>query len=354
MFIALITIAGLAGCSWFNFGRDNNANTQVRETLEVPPDLVRPSGTDLSAPSGARKPATASAQSDQATPSAVAPSAPVSERVRLERDGAQRWLVVQDDPKRVWVEIRDYFLRNKMKLTSDNAATGILETEWLPRPVQADSALGKFFSYFRSTGMRDRYRVRIESGRVAGTSEVYVSHQAQEEVVASGGGVQVVQTVWQPAASDPQIEAEMLAKLMDQLGADPKQAQRLQLASTSERIQSVKDGLLISDENMDSAWRLVGQALDRAAVTIEDRDRTAGIYYVRYKARSGDEKGGSVTGWLLGDSSEGKKDGSRDRFQVALQSSVRGTVVNIRNVAGEPDPGKTAKELLDTLQQQLR
>ena len=36
------------------------------------------------------------------------------------------------------------------------------------------------------------------------------------------------------------------------------------------------------DEPFDRAWRRVGLALDRVGFTVEDRDRTKGLYYVRY------------------------------------------------------------------------
>jgi outer membrane protein assembly factor BamC len=35
-------------------------------------------------------------------------------------------------------------------------------------------------------------------------------------------------------------------------------------------------------EPFDRAWRRLGVALDRSGFTVEDRDRSAGIYYVRY------------------------------------------------------------------------
>ena len=48
------------------------------------------------------------------------------------------------------------------------------------------------------------------------------------------------------------------------------------LARTGDRMQlSVQDDL-------DRAWRRVGLSLDRIGFTVEDRDRSKGIYYVRY------------------------------------------------------------------------
>ncbi len=36
------------------------------------------------------------------------------------------------------------------------------------------------------------------------------------------------------------------------------------------------------DESFDRAWRRVGLALDRSGFTVEDRDRSGGVYFVRY------------------------------------------------------------------------
>ena len=36
------------------------------------------------------------------------------------------------------------------------------------------------------------------------------------------------------------------------------------------------------DDGFDRAWRRVGLSLDRTGFTVEDRDRTQGIYFVRY------------------------------------------------------------------------
>ncbi len=35
-------------------------------------------------------------------------------------------------------------------------------------------------------------------------------------------------------------------------------------------------------EGFDRAWRRIGLALDRGGFTVEDRDRSQGVYFVRY------------------------------------------------------------------------
>ena len=53
------------------------------------------------------------------------------------------------------------------------------------------------------------------------------------------------------------------------------------------RIEKAPDGAsqLVVDDSFDRAWRRVGLALDRVGFTVVDRDRSKGVYFVRY-ARS--------------------------------------------------------------------
>ena len=48
--------------------------------------------------------------------------------------------------------------------------------------------------------------------------------------------------------------------------------------------------LLEVSEPFDRAWRRVGLALDRVGFTVEDRDRSQGMYFVRYVAPNADRK----------------------------------------------------------------
>ena len=50
------------------------------------------------------------------------------------------------------------------------------------------------------------------------------------------------------------------------------------------RIEKANDGAsrLVVDDSFDRAWRRVGLALDRTGFTVVDRDRSKGLYFVRY------------------------------------------------------------------------
>lgn len=360
-----VMMAGLNGCAWLGLNKNDKTPVKQREALEVPPDLARPAGDDLATvpaegaatfskyatetPTENAKPAT-SAGIDETQASTNKPA-------RLERDGALRWLVVPGDPERTWIKARDYFMLNNLNLSVEDPKAGILETDWIERPVHIGSGFfGNMLNKIQSTGLRDKIRVRIERGRTAGTSEIYVAHQGLEEVVVSGGGVQVIETAWQPRAADPVLEAEMLAKLLAHFGLDESQAKTQIASADAERVPLVKGQLILAQDDLDTAWRRVGLALDRSGVITEDRDRSAGIYYVRYLNAKQAGKRGAFS-WLLGGSDKDKASDTKqpsDRFQIRLKALATGTSVTVYDVKGEPDTSATGQQLLSMLQQQLR
>ncbi len=377
-FCALLVLSS-GGCALFG-DKQEKSPAKVRAALEVPPDLARPASDDMatvpsggaaaysdyvakpSTPAGNAVPASTSGKT-AVTPSTTAKAAETaSGNVRLERDGAQRWLVLQDSTEHVWAKAQEYFLRNNIKLTTYSPRTGLLETDWIDRPVKFSGALSKFFASASSTGLRDKFRVRVERGRVPGTTEVYVSHQGLSEEVAVATGVTVMQTVWQPRPADTEMEAEFLAKMLTHFGMDEQLAKGEVAVADAERAQLAKDELILHQNDLDAAWRRVGQALDRAGVITEDRDRSAGIFYVQYVDSSQKGKRQGILSWLSADSNSPavsleSKDGdvvSTDRFQIRLTTTAPGISVKVFNVNGEPEESRTGRHLLDMLYQQLR
>lgn len=346
----LVLVLSVGACSLV---RSKDTSVTLRESLEVPPDLARPAGAETPPPAAPR--AVAPSPAATPAPAAAVPTAP-GERVALERDGALRWLVVRDEPPRVWQQVRDYFVRNEIKLVADDAAALTLETDWIDRPVRfGDGFFSGLFSKLHSSGLRDKYKVRLERGRDPATVEVYVSHQGLEEIVTEGGGVSVVQTAWLPRPSDPRAEAEMIGKLMTHLGGEGSKAVLLEPVSTGSGPR-IKGDIHIAGEDLDGAWRRVGQALDRAGVVIEDSDRTTGVYYVQFKSSSGRDKKRGLFDWLKSDSTLDSKESAvaTDRFQVVLKAGTAGILVSVRDVRGEPATSAAGEELLNLLNRQLR
>lgn len=351
----IVLLAVSLGACTFDWRRSKEVSTDVRGSLEVPPDLTRPGGSETLPPSASRAAVPPAAPTTTAPAGIATAAVAPGERVQLQRDGGLRWLVVRDEPLRVWQQLRDYFVRNEIKLVADDATTLSLETDWIDRPVNlGEGFLTRMFSKLHSSGLRDKYKVRIERGREPATVEVYVSHQGLEEIVTEGGGAFVVRTAWLPRPADLGAEAELIAKLMTHLGGDGKLA-ALPVANAS-AVPRVKGDIRIDNEDLDGAWRRVGLVLDRAGVVIEDRDRTTGVYYVQYKSSTGKDKKAGLFSWLASDKLLDDKTSAVpvDRFQVVLKADTAGTRVSVRDVRGEPANSAAGEELLNLLNQQLR
>ena len=156
--------------------------------------------------------------------------------------------------------------------------------------------------------VRDRYRTRMERGAEAGTTEIYISHRGAEQTYIGddaplGQQDDVGKMVWQPRPSDPGLEAEMLSRLMLFLGVDEQRATAAAAegGAAESRARLVdRDGgtpSIALDEGFSRAWRRTGAALDRAGFTVDDRDRSRGLYFLQYASR-GDGAKSRKSGWL--------------------------------------------------------
>jgi outer membrane protein assembly factor BamC len=208
--------------------------------------------------------------------------------------------------------------------------------------------LAKWLGSLYSTGTRDRYRLRIDRGIEPGTSEIYLSHHGMEEIATTSTATGETEgSRWQPRAPDPELEAEMLRLLMAYLGA-PEQ---LQVAATEAgngakaaeraklvRPESGKGPVTLSlEESLERAWRRVGLTLDRVGFTVEDRDRSKGVYFIRYV--DPDKKSKSV---------------KEDEYRIRITAADAGTVVEVLNKDGKPEASKSGERILGLLHEQLK
>ena len=357
----------VGGCGIFGPKEDKKIIYQTKTTappsLEVPPDLSRPASEDsLPVPDSARG-ATYSGYTSKQQQTAAKPSTAVvldSDKMRIERAGTQRWLVVQDEPDRLWPEVRAFILKIGLSIAVENRESGVLETDWAENRVAAADDfiyryLSKVFPNLYSTGLKDKFRIRLERGQTPGITEIYLTHRGMEEVVPGNIAITSSSPVWQPRAPDPEVEIEMLRLLMTHLGADKKQAQEAIVAGGAERARLTRDGkglpVLNVEDTLERAWRRVGLSLDRVGFTVEDRDRSKGVYYVRYvdPQKEADDKKG-VFSWLIGD--DDKK--SSNRYQVSLAAAGDVTEVSVLDNNGVRDKSKTGERILNLLREQLK
>lgn len=354
-----------AGCSSLNFDTDDKVNYRSTaaksKPLEVPPDLTQLARDSRYQAQGGVVTASTVGAAPAATAAAVgAPAVALNAQgaMRIERAGQQRWLVVAEPPEKLWPQLRAFWEQRGFTIAVEDAKAGVLETTWSENraklPVDAvRNTIGRLLGNLYDTGERDQFRMRVE--RTATGSEIYIAHRGAEEVYINE---RKENTTWRGRPSDPQLEAEMLARLMLSLGAKEEPGRPLVASVTAAPEQPARaravagSAALEVDEPFDRAWRRVGLALDRGGFTVEDRDRNLGVYYVRYvdpKSVGKEEPG--FWARLLGDSTNPL---AAVRYRIAVKGNGDKSVVAVLTSAGAADVGENGQRIASALVTELR
>lgn len=373
--VAILSLVVLCtGCSSVNEILESRKvdykSTSRLPPLEIPPDLTRPATDERFVvpdvtPSGS---ATYSAYSKDRSgrPAASNPELlPKVDKAHIERAGTQRWLVVDGAPAELWPTVKAFWQELGFVVNVEVPEAGVMETDWAENRAKIDDGmirnfLGKVLGSISSTSERDKFRTRLERGSGGASTEIYISHRGMIEVLEGSGD----KTMWQPRPADPDLEAEMLGRLMIRFGVQEARAKaELQQASITPRarITRMKDGggQLAIDDQFDRAWRRVGLALDRVGFTVEDRDRSKGLYFVRYVDPDADARSKQATGLLsklaFWRSTPDPKDrNAQYRIAVKDGNGSAGSEVNVLNKDGQLDRSETANRILSLLYEQLK
>lgn len=349
----------LSACSVLQEDKIDYKSAAKAPTLEVPPDLTQ-----------LRKESRYAIESTSATASGfqnagnrvvdAGTAANALGPVRIERQGNQRWLVASLPADKIWEPLREFWTSNGFVLVTDAPDVGIMETEWAENRAKLPQdfirrTLGKVLDSFYSTAERDKFRTRVERN-VQGGVEIYITHRGMVENYAD---VQKDRTIWQPRPSDPELEIEFLRRLMVKLGSSPEAAKTATVtasaADTGSQVSSINgQPVIVLQDNLDRAWRRTGVALDRSGFTVEDRDRSAGVYFVRYVAAGTSTEPTGLLGRLFGS----KKDtpSTLTKYQINLVASGENqTSLRVLTVSGQPEPSaQDAERILKLIAAELR
>ena len=367
-----------AGCSGFGKKSEEYKGAQARaaQPLEVPPELTAPTMDDRYSIPDPRAQTTYSAYSQKPTPSG-APTTPTVlpkfEGVKLERAGDQRWLVVKGDPEKVWPVVREFWIDTGYKLLREEPQLGLIETDWhedrtkVPQDI-VRRTVGRFIEGLYSYPRRDKFRTRLEKGVEPGSTEIFVSNRNVEEVYSSSTQDR---TMWQAQPADREMEAEMLARLMVKIGGGDTQVTTASAPLPGRRgvtppapssndpknavLQNSGAGPLVVNDSFDRAWRRVGLALDRVGFTVEDRDRSKGLFYVRYidpEADLKDTKEGFLEKLKFWKSTP-KSAQPQYRIHVA-DAGASMSQVQVQDSKGAAEASTTGKRILGLLYEQLK
>lgn len=320
-------------------------------SLEVPPDLTQLSKDTRYIPPGTAVTASGFLLGQSANSSSTSNMAAASiGDVRIERAGTQRWLVVDRPAEKLWDPIKEFWQENGLVIKLDQPNLGIMETDWAENRAKIDqgairNTLGRLLNSLYSTGERDKFRTRLE--RNAQSTEIFISHRGMIEVYTN---TQKDNTVWQPRPADPELEAELLRKLMVKLGVSQEQSKILTASNVpklNSRLATAGGKEVIAiDEAFDRAWRRVGLSLDRTGFTVEDRDRSKGLYFVRYVEPATQKNQPGFFSKLF---SGAPKANPPQQYRIFVQGEGSTSTVSVQNMSGASEASENAQRILKVL-----
>jgi outer membrane protein assembly factor BamC len=105
-------------------------------------------------------------------------------------------------------------------------------------------------------------------------------------------------------------------------------------------------------DDFERAWRRVGLSLDRLGFQVQDRDRSKGVYYVKYLTEAQAKKSGlaKLAFWDT-DAPAGK---IADFRVLVADAQQQGSRVQVQNAEGKPEKSEAAGRIINVLLEDLK
>jgi outer membrane protein assembly factor BamC len=283
--------------------------------------------------------------------------------MRIARDGERRWLVVEKPATELYPQVKDFWQENGFLLVVDSPSTGIMETDWAENRAKIAqdwirSTIGGALDSVYDTGERDKYKTRLEAPK-PGETEIYITQKGALEKCVTDTTGSCLYTIWTSRPNDPGMGAVFLARLMERLGMTQEQAKAMvaaPLGPKTPKAKLVQEGpnqaFIELGAGFDRSWRDIGLALDRSNFTVEDRNRSAGVYYVRYVNSKNIEESKGFFSNLF--SSKDDSNLKAKKYQVVVKSTGENSAsVYVQDADGKPENTPAGIQLLTLLTDQL-
>ena len=203
--------------------------------------------------------------------------------VRIQKLGDERWALIAMAPGQVWPQVRSSLAAVDVQVNRVDARAGIMETSWVQLQDQP---------------MASRFQFRIEQGVQRGNSELHVLQMSQAGDIES----------WPQRSDDLDQESDMLQSVAQFIANSADSAPVSMIAdqaiSATGKISMQEDAdghaYIRLGLPMERAWASLARALEASTFEITDRDRSAGIYYVRFLGPDAEDDDGWFD-WLFDD-----------------------------------------------------
>ncbi|MFW5450143.1 MAG: outer membrane protein assembly factor BamC [Methylophagaceae bacterium] len=307
---------------------DNTKEYRRAETmppLDVPPDLSTERIKDDIA--GTKNDAATYSEFEEAANNPLTSKYNITPETKpsLSGEGDARHLIVPNDRETAWQKLLDFWAQNSVVIKRQDQRIGLMDTE---------------------AGSDDYgYRVRMERGETSKISKLYVS----------GTGFE----------ANPQKNEAMLRQVAEFFGSfHQEEKAKVAAVKASEPQQATVKTLLIDEtggqqslfveQDFTDVWGRVGRILDSKGFTVEERDRSRGIYFVRYidpfTAAEQEEEGilSKLAFWR-----DDAEKSPEEYYYIKLISDAENTKIIILDTEETRTSSDTAKRLLGLMQEQL-
>jgi outer membrane protein assembly factor BamC len=190
--------------------------------LEMPPDLARLEGdSSFDLPEGITG-------DSESSPDKVPVLARV-ESLQLQGSPGFYWLSVDEPVENLYQQVKNFWAFEGYELNVDEPVIGIMETEWI---YKEEGAVPKNISWWNSlfvnedlSASQDQFQTRIERDQSGGSNNrIYITHRGTEYVhefrADDRDDFDSADSEWSFRRPEPQLEVEMLSRLMVYLGLD--------------------------------------------------------------------------------------------------------------------------------------
>ncbi|MEH6800022.1 MAG: outer membrane protein assembly factor BamC [Halopseudomonas sabulinigri] len=364
--LTLGVLASLSGCGYMigdeGYFRDRGSDYQdarVESRMTVPSDLQsKPIGDLLPVPGQLTAGPVSEDGFETPRPQPLLASADTS-AFSMQQDGSRRWLLAQMPASEVWPLLERFWSDYQVPLAQSDRALSQFATEWVDFTKSANNPLVRRVMPTLEEGRRvddeeQRFRVRLEPGVNAGSSEVKVLHQSRD--------IGDDDSEWPSRSDISGFERGLLAELetyLNQSIANQNGGQVSRLANIGPTQTSLdQDGagntVLTLSTDFNRAWVEVGDSLARGDVLVTDFNRSSGVYYVDLdQTRSDKEEPGFFSGWFGGDDDEDEKVADENQIQVRLTPISNRVEVTVEAGIDKAADSTIAHDLLEKIQSNL-
>ena len=252
--------------------------------------------------------------------------------VRLQRLGESSWAVVNVAPGQLWPQVRAFLVSSGIDVASVDASGGLIDTA---------------FVMLENKSLESRFRFRVDSGVQRNTSELHILQQN----VAKDLDL----TSWPENSDDTELEQTMLRNIAQFIANSAESApvsmmaeQAMTGAGRISMEESSSGARLRLDLPFNRAWAATEKGFTEAGFRLDDKNRSAGLFYVTYLGPEGEEDGGWFS-WLGGSDNDDPLIGQEFQVQLTVEDTSQVTIY-ILGSDGQPIGQLEQQGLLALLQ----